>query len=202
MLTSMTGRKPVEPHDNDEQVNLDYPEIRDQIIDAMRALRVGITIDPFTSPTEAHKQIPLLAGAISGIIDLRSMATIDPDDSHAHQQWMSGFHYAVTGVQEDTPEAAHYTLGIIASRLQLTWTITEFLGRHHTYGTVAAALIEVAANFAAAASAGLESPTGFDPDVLTHYHQLTRRALTIATTALDSAEAWLRSTDYNIDTRN
>jgi hypothetical protein len=191
----------VDPHDTDPD-EFDYPQIRDQIINAMRALHVGITIDPFTSPAEAHAQIPLLAGALSGIIDLRTMATIGPDDNHAHQQWMSGFHYAVTGVQEDTPEAAHYCLGIIASHLHLTCTITEFLSRHHTYAALAAALMEVAANFTAAASAGLENPEGFDPDVLAHYHKLARRAITAATTVLDAAEAHLRDTDYHIDTRN
>lgn len=192
----------MEPHDNDAP-DIDYPQLRDQIIDALRALRVGISIDPFNSPTQAHDQIPLLAGALSGVLDLRSMAAIDADDSHAHQQWMAGYHYAITGVQEDNAEGAHYCLGIIAARLQLTWPVTEFLGRrYHTYGTVAATLIEVAANFAAAASAGLENPEGFDPDVLAHFHQLSRRAITLATAALDSAEAHLRDTDYNIDTRN
>lgn len=192
----------MEPHDNNDPDEFNYPQIRDQIIDAMRALGVGMTIDPFTSPTEAHAQIPLLAGALSGIIGLRSMTTISPDNSHAHHQWMSGFHYAVTGIQEDTPQGAHYCLGIVAHNLHLIWTITEYLGRHHTYAALSAALIEVAANFTAAASAGLQDPEGFDPDVLAHFHRLTRRAITTATAVLDSAEAHLRETDYHIDTRN
>lgn len=187
---------------HDDLDDIDYSKVRDQIIDAMRAFGVGISIDPFNSPAEARVQIPLLAGALSGTIGLRSVGAIHPDDVTAHQQWMSGFHYAVTGSQEDTPETAQYCLGVITAHLQLAWTLTQYLSRHHTYATVGATLMEAAANFTAAAASGLQEPEGLDPDDLAHYHRLGRRAITLATGALDAAEAHLRDTDYDIDTRN
>lgn len=184
--------------------DLDYGKERDQIIDAINSLGIGIAIDPFTSPAEAHDQIPLLAGVLAATLDVKELAAIAPDESRKMHQWMTGYHYGVTGVRADTPEAAHFCLGAIASRLHLTWAVTELMGRHHSYGAVAAALIKTATIFAAAASEGLEDPDDgmFNAEPLRGYHQQARTAITAATAALDAAEAWLRSNDFDIDTRN
>lgn len=189
----------MEAHDRPD---VDYVKIRDQIIDAINSLGVGVAVDPFESPTDAQDQVPMLAGVLAGTLAVTEL-TILPDDTESAQQWLTGFHYGVTGERGDTPQGAQFCLGAIASRLQLTWSITEAMSPHHPYAALSATLTKPAVVFAAAASQALETPhEDMELEPLNGYHRYARAALAKATAMLDSAEAWLRDNGLDIDTRN
>lgn len=183
----------MEPDSQPDEPDDDYYiQIRNDLLDIIKILGIGVAIDPFSAPEKARDQIPMLTGLASGLLDKGAVGRVGADDHGALTQWLSGYHHGVSTEQADTTRGAYLVLGVAAFRLHLLWALYSSLSRHHPYARVVAHLIQAAAQLSSIASTDLDPGDENDIDFVIEQHDASQCLLQQTLDALANAGRQLR----------
>lgn len=174
----------------------DYIQHRDNLLDVIKLLGVGITIDPFSAPEQARDQLPQLLGVTSGALDLASLSHLRISDDFAVSQWITGYHFAASGEGNPNARSAFRCFGVAAMRMYLTWALYSALRTQHPYAQVVARLLQAAAQLSSIASTDLDDTEETSQEYAIAEHEAARQLLTETLTQLDNTIDELRD-KYN-----
>jgi hypothetical protein len=174
-----------------------------RVLNALRALGIGLIIDPEHGPTElTDEHLPDLIGALAGVVDIHSALVCGPGEDAAAARYMHG--YLANGSLEDGHNTTEVMLATIGGRVR----IDAALVKAATAGTGAAHLAAVALDlastltlYASALAFDATDPAGTplvsEAEVKT-VHQEVRRKLTAVRGALTATERDLKVKGYRL----
>jgi hypothetical protein len=174
-----------------------------RVLNALRALGIGLIIDPEHGPAElTDEHLPDLLGALAGTVDTYSALVCGPGEDAAAARYMHG--YLANGSLDSGHVANEVTLTTIGGRVRVDAALVKLAAGGGGAAQLAAAALELASTLTLYASALAFDAA--DPDgapmvseaEVKVVHREVRRKLTAVRGALTATERNLKVKGYRL----
>lgn len=171
-----------------------------RVLDALRALGIGLTIDPEHGPSElTDEHLPDLLGALAGVVDMYAALVCGPGEEAAAARFMHG--YLANGAMETGHVTTEITLSQIGGRVRVDAALVAQATADTPLAALPANVLELAATltlYVAALRFGDEGDPVITEAEVKAVHKQVRQQLTNVRGTLASAERHLKVKGYRL----